>query len=421
MIGMDRLFCSLAVERATARSEDIKNDPAGNSPLRIIDIREIAIPLNSSLANSSFNFSEMTTSVVAVITDVRREGKPVVGFAFNSTGRYACGAQMRARFIPRLLKAEPKSLLDETGDNFAPEKFLAAMMVNEKAGGHSERSIAIGTIEVAVWDAVAKIAEKPLHRLLAERYNHGKAAEKVFCYVGGGWYAPGKTARHLQHEMLRHLDAGYTMLKMKIGGLSLADDLKRVDAVKSILGAGAQLAVDANSKFGRAEAFAYARGLEPFALRWFEEPCDPLDYALLAEIAGIYGGPLSTGENLFSTQDVENLVRFGGLKPQRDDVIQIDPPQAYGIVQYARTLDMLARHGWPRRLMFPHGGNQMSLAVAAGFGLGGAESYPGVFGDFGGFADDAELVGGYLRLSDRPGIGFEGQARLYRIMRELAA
>src|SRR6202012_5624275 len=184
---------------------------------------------------------------------------------------------------------------------------------------------------------------------------------------------------------------------------------------------GSQLAVDANSKFLRDEALSYARGLQPFGLRWFEEPCDPLDFATLAEIAAAYAPPLSTGENLFSTQDVENLVRFGGLKASRRDVIQVDPPQAYGIVQYARTLDMLARHGWPRDLMFPHGGNQMSLAIAAGFGLGGAESYPGVFGDFGGFADDARLDGGYLTLSDRPGIGFEGQARLYRIMKELVS
>jgi D(-)-tartrate dehydratase len=157
------------------------------------------------------------------------------------------------------------------------------------------------------------------------------------------------------------------------------------------------------------------------SLRWFEEPCDPLDFALLAEIAETFDVPLSTGENLFSTQDVENLVRFGGLKPERNDVIQVDPPQAYGIVQYARTLDMLGHHQWPRSLLFPHGGNQMSLAIAAGFGLGGAESYPGVFGDFGGFADDATLSDGCLSLSDRPGIGFEGQARLHRIMRELAA
>ena len=389
--------------------------------MRIVDIRETAVPLNSSLANSSIDFSEMTTSVVAVITDVKREGETVCGFAFNSTGRYACGAQMRARFIPRILKAQSRSLLNEAGDNFSPEKILAAMMRNEKSGGHSERSVGIGTIEVAVWDAVAKIAGKPLHRLLAERYNDGKVADNVFCYVGGGWYAPGKTTKHLQDEMRAHLDGGYTMVKMKVGGMPLADDLARVEAVKSILARGGKLAVDANSKFSRDEAIAYARGLAPLGLRWFEEPCDPLDFALLAEIAGVYDAPLSTGENLFSTQDVENLVRFGGLKPQRNDVIQVDPPQAYGIVQYARTLPMLARHQWPRGLMFPHGGNQMSLAITAGFGLGGTESYPGVFGDFGGFADDARLEDGYLTLSDRPGIGFEGQSRLYRIMRELAA
>jgi D(-)-tartrate dehydratase len=389
--------------------------------MRIVDIRETAVQLKSTLANSGFDFSEMTTSVVAVITDVVRGGKPVTGFAFNSTGRYACGAQMRARFIPRILKAEPASLLDEAGDNLAPEKILGVMMKNEKSGGHSERSIGIGTIEVAVWDAVAKIADKPLHVLLAERYNGGRIADKVFCYVGAGWYAPGKTTRDLLDEMRRHLDAGYTMLKMKVGGLPLADDLCRVEAVKAILPKGGALAVDANSKFFRDEALAYARRLRRFDLRWFEEPCDPLDYALLAEVAANYDAPLSTGENLYSTQDVENLVRFGGLKPARRDVIQVDPPQAYGIVQYARTLDMLARHQWPRASLFPHGGNQMSLAIAAGFGLGGAESYPGVFGDFGGFADDAKLENGYLTLSDRPGIGFEGQARLYRIMRELAA
>ena len=389
--------------------------------MRIVDIRERAVPLKSNIANSSFDFSEMTTSIVAVITDVVRDGRPVVGFAFNSTGRYACGAAMRARFIPRILGADPRSLLDQAQENFDPGKILAVMMQREKSGGHSERSIAIGTIEVAVWDAIAKIAGKPLHRLLADRYNAGRIATKVFCYVGGGWYAPGQTVKDLQDEMRRHLDAGYTMVKMKVGGLPLAEDLHRVEAVKAILPGNAQLAVDANSKFDRDEALAYAKALAPFQLRWFEEPCDPLDFALLAEIASQYDPPLSTGENLFSTQDVENLIRFGGLHPDRNDVIQVDPPQSYGIVQYARTIDMLARHGWPRRALFPHGGNQMSLAMAAGFGLGGAESYPGVFGAFGGFADDARLDGGYLTLSDRPGIGFEGQSALYALMRELAA
>src|SRR6187431_3322113 len=389
--------------------------------MRITDIRETSIALNSTLKNSSIDFSEMTTSVVALITDVVRDGAPVVGYAFNSTGRYACGAAMRARFIPRILAAPPSAMLDAGGDNFDPAKVLAVMQQREKIGGDAERSIAIGTIEVALWDAVAKIDRLPLHRLLAERFNGGHVSQGVFCYVGGGWYWPGQTLDDLKDEMRRHLDAGYTMVKMKVGGLPLAEDLRRVEAVKAILPTAAQLAVDANSKFDREDALAYAKALAPLQLRWFEEPCDPLDFALLAEVARHYAPPLSTGENLFSTQDVENLVRFGGLRPERNDVIQVDPPQAYGIVQYARTVEMLARHGWPRRALFPHGGNQMSLAIAAGFGLGGAESYPGVFGPFGGFADDARLEGGYLTLSDRPGIGFEGQAALYALMRELAA
>jgi len=271
---------------------------------------------------------------------------------------------------------------------------------------------------VAVWDAVAKVADKPLHRVLAERYNGGKVADSIFCYVGGGWYAPGQSFKDVQEEMRRHLDAGYTMVKTKVGGLPLAEDVRRVEAVLEVVGAGDWVAVDANAKFDRGDALAYAKALAPLRLRWFEEPCDPIDFATLAEVAGAYAPPLATGENLFSTQDVENLVTFGGLRADRD-IIQIDPPQAYGIVQFARTVAMLERRGWQRASLFPHGGNQMSLAIAAGFGLGGAESYPGVFGAFGGFADDARLENGYLKLSDRPGIGFEAQNALHRIMREL--
>jgi L-alanine-DL-glutamate epimerase-like enolase superfamily enzyme len=388
--------------------------------MRIVDIRETAIPLKSNLTNSSFDFSEMTTSIVAVVTDVMRGGRPVVGFAFNSTGRYACGAQMRERFIPRILRAAPDTLLDARGDNIDPARVLAAMTTREKIGGDAERSIGIGTIEVAVWDAVAKIADRPLHRVLADRYSGGRVPDKVFCYVGGGWYWPGQTIADLQDEMRRHLDAGYTMVKMKVGGLPLAEDCRRIEAVLAVLGRDCRLAVDANGKFDRAEALAYANALKPFGLKWFEEPCHPLDYALYAEIAEAYDAPLATGENLYSGADVRNLVRFGGLRAGRD-FIQVDPPQAYGIVHYAQTVAMLEQQGWRREFLFPHGGNQMSLAIAAGFGLGGAESYPGVFGAFGGFADDVAVDNGFIRLSDRPGIGFEGQAALYALMRPLAA
>lgn len=386
--------------------------------MRIKAIKETAIPLRSSLRNAVFDFSEMTTSVVAVITDQVRDGRPVAGFAFNSTGRYACGAQMRDRFIPRILKARPESLVNAAGDNLDPEKILACMMQREKPGGHTERSVAIGTIEVAVWDAVAKIAGQPLHRVLAERYSDGRVLDRVQCYVGGGWYEPGKGLKELQDEIRDKLDQGYTTMKIKVGGASIPEDVQRVEAALKVVGASEHLAVDANAGFDRERALAYARALAPFRLRWFEEPTDPLDYGLLAEVAAIYDAPIGTGENLFSTQDVRNLVRFGGLRADRD-ILQIDVPQSYGIVQFSRTLGMLKHNGWARSALFPHGGNQMTLHIVGGFGLGGCEAYPGVFGIFAGFADDAKVENGCLKLPQRPGIGFEAQNQLYAVMREL--
>jgi L-alanine-DL-glutamate epimerase-like enolase superfamily enzyme len=387
--------------------------------VKITAIREVAVPLRSSLRNSAFDFSEMTTSVVAVVTDVLRGGKPVIGYAFNSTGRYACGAQMRDRLIPRIMNAAPDALLDPSGLNLAPEKVLACMMQREKPGGHTERSVAVGTLEVAVWDAVAKIEDKPLHAVLAERFNQGQWARKVPCYVGGGWYAPGKGIPELEDEIRARLAEGYTTMKIKVGGASLPEDLARLEAALRLMGGGQHLAVDANASFDRSRATRYAQALAPYDLRWFEEPTDPLDFALLAELGASYAPPLATGENLFSTQDIANLVRFGGLRPDRD-ILQMDIPQSYGIVQFSRTLQMLHEQGWQRKSVFPHGGNLMTLALVAGFGLGGCEAYPGVFGAFAGFHDDAVIDDGMIALSDRPGIGFEGQKELFGIMRGLA-
>jgi L-alanine-DL-glutamate epimerase-like enolase superfamily enzyme len=386
--------------------------------VRIVDIRETSIALKSDLRNAVFDFSEMTTSVVAVITDVVRDGKPVTGFAFNSTGRYACGAQMRARFIPRILKAAPESLLDDSGNNLDPEKILACMMQREKPGGHTERSVAIGTIEVACWDAVAKIADLPLHALIAKKYNKNKYLTKVPCYVGGGWYAPGKGIPELLAEIREKFDQGYRTMKIKVGGMSIPEDIARVEAALNLIGNSANLAVDANAGFDRERALAYAKALAPYKLRWFEEPTDPLDFALLADVAALYDAPIGTGENLFSTQDVQNLITFGGLRADRD-IIQTDVPQSYGIAQFAKTLTMMKERGWSPQSVFPHGGNQMTLHIVGGFGLGGCEAYPGVFGMFAGFADDAKVEDGWLRLPDRPGIGFEAQNALYGKMREL--
>ncbi|WP_374442618.1 mandelate racemase/muconate lactonizing enzyme family protein [Stella sp.] len=386
--------------------------------MRILEIREKTASIASPIANAYIDFSKMTASVVAVVTDVVRDGRPVVGFGFNSNGRYGQGALMRERFIPRVLEAKPESLVDEGHDNLDPFAIWRTMMTNEKPGGHGDRSVAVGTIDMAVWDAVAKIAGVPLWRLLADRYRGGVADESVWVYAAGGYYYPGKDDRQLQDEMRSYRDRGYRVVKMKIGGASLDEDRRRIEAVLEIVGDGANLAVDANGRFDLETALAYGRALAPYGLFWYEEAGDPLDYALQAELAAAYPGPLATGENLFSHQDARNLVRYGGMRPDRD-WLQFDCALSYGLVEYLRTLDAIAALGWSSRRVVPHGGHQMSLNIAAGLHLGGNESYPDVFQPFGGFADGIAVEDGRVRLPDVPGVGFETKANLYALMRTL--
>ena len=291
-------------------------------------------------------------------------------------------------------------------------------MRNEKPGGHGERSVAVGTIDMAVWDAVAKIAGKPLFRLLAEQ--HGVQPDpRVFVYAAGGYYYPGKDLSALRAEMRGYLQRGYTVVKMKIGGAPIGEDRERIEAVLAEIGCDAQLAVDANGRFNLETAIAYAKMLRDYPLFWYEEAGDPLDYALQAALAEFYPGPMATGENLFSHQDARNLLRYGGMRPDRD-WLQFDCALSYGLVEYLRTLQELRTAGWSPRRCIPHGGHQMSLNIAAGLGLGGNESYPDLFQPFGGFPDGVRVEDGFITMPDLPGIGFEGKADLIRVMRNLA-
>jgi L-alanine-DL-glutamate epimerase-like enolase superfamily enzyme len=386
--------------------------------VRITRIHDIVAPISSSIRNAYIDFSTMTTSVVAIFTDVVRDGRPVVGFGFNSNGRYAPQGLLRERFIPRLEAAKPEEIQDARG-LIDPAKAWDAMMRNEKPGGHGERSVAVGVLDMALWDAVAKAEGVPLWRLLADRYNGGKADEKAWVYAAGGYYYPGEDVAQLKAEMQSYLGRGYSTVKMKIGGADLATDMKRIEAALSVVGGdGRRLCVDVNGRFDLDTALAYADAIAPFGLRWYEEPLDPLDYLLHAALATRYPGPIATGENLFSMQDARNLIRHGGLRPDRD-VLQFDPALAYGLVEYLRTLDMLRANGWSPRRCVPHGGHQFALNIAVGLGLGGNESYPDVFAPFGGFADDCPVEDSRVAMPDAPGIGFERKNALWAVMREL--
>ncbi|KRL15621.1 mandelate racemase muconate lactonizing protein [Levilactobacillus zymae DSM 19395] len=360
----------------------------------------------------------MDVSVVAIETDVQRDGQPVIGYGFNSNGRYAQSGIIHKRMIPRIMQAQPADYLTADGTNLDPFKLWKIMMTNEKPGGHGERSVAVGTIDMAIWDAVAKIEEKPLYRLLSERYGDGHPDDRVFVYAAGGYYQPGKDDTLLQQELKGYLDQGYSVVKMKIGN-GLDEDRRRIEAALKVVPSGKHLAVDANGRLDLKTALEYAKMLAPYDLFWFEEAGDPLDFKLQHELSQHYAGTMATGENLFSMQDARNLIRYGGMRPQTD-YLQFDCALSYGLVEYMKTLKMLRENGWSSRRCIPHGGHQMSLNIAAGLKLGGNESYPGIFEPFGGFADNLPIEDGYVRLPQVPGIGFETKAALMKVLREVA-
>ncbi len=382
--------------------------------MKIKAIHSKKIPISSSIRNAYIDFSKMDVSVVSIVSDVVRNGKPLTGYGFNSNGRYAQEGMLKSRFIPRLMESREEDLLQDDGQNFDPLKAWQLMMTNEKPGGHGERSVAIGVLDMALWDLIAKIEDKPLYRLLAERYHQGVADETVFVYAAGGYYYPGKDLRELKDEMQSYLDMGYSTVKMKIGGASLSEDLARVETVLNLVGNGNRLAVDANGRFDLETALRYADALEPYQLKWYEEPGDPLDFELNARVCEASRTPIATGENLFSMQDARNLIRYGGMDRQRD-YLQFDPALSYGLTEYLRTLRMLDQHQWSSRRCIPHGGHQFALHIAAGLGLGGNESYPHVFHPFGGFADQMPVRDGLVGIPDAPGIGIELKKELLKV------
>ena len=379
--------------------------------MKILKVIEQPVRLQGNISNALVNFSSHTVSIVAVITDQIKNGAPLVGLSFNSIGRYAQSGIIHTRMIPRLMSASPDSLLDDSGTLLSPEKVLKCILQNEKPGGHGDRAQAASAIELAIWDLNAKINDEPVSALIARHYQHRNYSDRVSVYAAGGYYYDGENESGLEQEIEQYRAKGFTRFKMKIGGASLAIDMRRIEAALKVAGAGSNLAVDANGRFDLKQAIDYAQAMKDYGLLWFEEAGDPLDFELNSMLSEHCSGALASGENLFSHQDVKNLALFGGMR-RGLDIFQMDPGLSYGITEYARMIHQLELHGYSRQQVFPHSGQLIGQHVVAGLGLGGCEVYPNIFQPMGGFTDDARIDNGIVKVSDAPGFGFERKSNL---------
>jgi D(-)-tartrate dehydratase len=387
--------------------------------MRIVEARDLTVPLAGAVSNAVVGFADHTVSLVALISDQVRDGRPVIGFGFNSIGRFGQAGILRERLFPRVLQERPESLQSVDGRGFDAAAVAQVAMRNEKPGGHGDRAGAVGALELAVWDLNAKLAGEPAWRTVARHFGRPAEIRSTTVYAAGGYYYPEESAARLRDEFDRYRSLGFDAFKMKIGGAALKADLARIEAALAVAGDGSRLAVDANGRFGEDQALAYAAALAPYALRWYEEPGDPLDYALNRSVTARYGGAVATGENLFSLIDTVNLLQFAGMRPGKD-VFQMDPGLSYGLTEYARMLDALEERGFDRAQCLPHGGHLMNLHIAIALELGGCEAYPGVFQPFGGYPPQCTITDGRVAASDAPGFGLEQKAELQPYLEKLS-
>ena len=389
--------------------------------MQILDIRERTVAI-SRFPDPKLCSGGLTTSMVAVTTDVLRDGEPVVGYGFSSFGRYGQGGLMRERFMPRILATPAPDLQTDDRTNLDPFRVWASMMAGEKPGGHGERCVAVGTLDMAVWDAAAKIAGLPLYRFLADRVGRPPPERRqVAVYASGGYPYPGDDIQRLREEIRRFLAQGYTRVKMKIGAGPIEQDVRRIEAALDLLPRGDCLAVDAMNSLDRERCLQAAKVLAPLGLWWFEDICDdPLDFETQSEAALRYGGPIATGEALFSLAEARLLRRYGALQPGKD-VLLFDPVHCYGLSHYLDIVALFEAEGWPREAFWPHGGHVFSLHVAGALGLGGSEVNPTSFQPFGGLADDAVVTVGSTDLPESPGIGLETRRELFALLRRSLA
>jgi D(-)-tartrate dehydratase len=383
--------------------------------MRIVDVRHRSVAVSRYAADIAAP-AALDTTIVAVLTDRRHGTEPIVGYGFASIGRFAQDGLIKERFAPRLLTAEPKSLMHADGIAIDPALAWKAMMAGEKPGGHGERCVAVGALEMAVWDACAKARGLPLCALLAREFSNAEPLKSLPVYAGGGYYFPDNDLGRLRAEAQYFRSLGFTSAKIKIGAKDLAADCRRIEVVLDVLDRGAALAVDAMNSYAEHRALEAARAIEPYGLRWFEDICDPLDYETHATVTRAYRPPVSAGEAIFSLADARNLQRYAGLRPGHD-VLTFDPAHCYGITEFVRIVHYFEAQGWSTGDFQPHGGHLYGLHVAAGLRLGGCECNPHNFQPFGGFSDDTTIREGRVSPSQAPGIGFETRTILLDLLR----
>lgn len=180
--------------------------------------------------------------------------------------------------------------------------------------------LGIAGIDIALWDLVGRAVGKPVWRLL------GAQRDRVPAYAMVGWL--NYSLDDLKRISVQAMEQGFRGVKMKVGAPNLDEDITRIEAVRSAVGQGALVMVDANQVFSVAEALRRGRVYEQLGCYWFEEPLRADDVDGLAHLAAELTIPIASGENNFGKRQFRELFQRGAV-----DVVQPDLRRAGGVTE----------------------------------------------------------------------------------------
>ena len=381
--------------------------------MRITDIRTIAVEvkLKQTVFDANYTMATKPALLVEVDTD---EGVVGLGEAAHFGGPMASTAQV--------IEHELKPYL--VGENPGEIEHLWERM-HRRAYKHARGGVviaAISGIDIALWDLRGKLTNMPVWRLL------GGYRKRVPAYATGGFYAEGKGIKQLEAEMQTYVSAGFRAVKMKVGRnshvelsalrassergvaeVSLAQDIKRVAAVREAIGPDIRLAVDANGAWDVATAVKMARAMEPYDIYWYEEPVWPDDVAGSREVAEKTSIPIAGYETC--SYGIVDFARY--ISARAVHFVQPDVAWAGGLTETLKIAHMAQAANLP---IAPHI-HGSAVAVAAGLHLLGAvrngSMAETVFPAHELMTDlvreplTPDPATGEIELSERPGLGIE--------------
>ena len=347
-----------------------------------------AKPYKTPISNGKYTYDASKNVVVRISTDEDIEGVGICGGGGIS-------ALPGNDIVVTVVKDMAQVLVGE--DPFNVERIWESLYQPKIFGRKGLTTRAISAIDIALWDIVAKAAERPLYQVL------GGYTDEVRAYIAGGYYEEGKGLAELQDEMVGYVNQGANAVKMKVGAIPLREDEARVRAVREAIGPDVDLLVDANNAYVHADAVRMGRTLEHYDVFWFEEPVSPDNMRGSALTARLSTVPVAAGENEYTRWGFRELFESGAV-----DIVNPDAMVLGGITEYRRVAALASAYEIP---IAPHGLQEIHIHLLAAFPMPLILEYynPNVAGlNDVMFHEKLELTNkGTVKLPQGPGFGVE--------------